>query len=70
MKSTIKLRRILEQYDCTFTLDNEQHYEVFLSTKFGDETAVFNGKSFSVVVGHVYTWMERNKKTRIGKSEQ
>lgn len=70
MKSTIKLRRILEQYDCTFTLDNEQHYEVFLSTKFGDETAVFNGKSFSVVVGHVYAWMERNKKTRIGKSEQ
>jgi hypothetical protein len=69
MKSTIKLRRILEQYDCTFTLDNEQHYEVYLSTKFGDETAVFNGKSFSVVVGHVYAWMEKNKKNRIGKSE-
>jgi hypothetical protein len=42
---------------------------VFLSTKFGDETAVFNGKSFSVVVGYVYAWMEKNKKTRIGKSE-
>jgi hypothetical protein len=69
MKSTIKLRRILEQFDCTFTLDNEQHYEVYLSTKFGDETAVFNGKSFSVVVGHVYAWMEKNKKNRIGKSE-
>jgi hypothetical protein len=38
-------------------------------TKFGDETAVFNGKSFSVVVGYVYAWMEKNKKTRIGKSE-
>jgi hypothetical protein len=69
MKSTIKLRRILEQYDCTFALDNDQHFEVFLSTKFGDETAVFNGKSFSVVVGYVYAWMEKNKKTRIGKSE-
>lgn len=69
MKSTIKLRRILEQYDCTFTLDNEQHFEVFLSTKFGDETAVFNGKSFSVVVGYVYAWMEKNKKNKSPNSE-
>lgn len=64
MKSTIKLRKILEEYDCTFTLDNNQHFEVFVATKFADETGVFNGKSFSVVVGHVYTWMQKSKKQK------
>lgn len=64
MKSTIKLRKILEEYDCTFTLDNNQQFEVFVATKYGDETGVFNGKSFSVVVGHIYAWMEKSRKQK------
>ncbi|MCC6186877.1 MAG: hypothetical protein IT256_06970 [Chitinophagaceae bacterium] len=63
MKSTIKLRKILEQYDCTFTINNENQFEVFVATKFGDETGVFTGKSFSVVVGYVYAWMEKKRKS-------
>ena len=62
MKSTIKLRKILEEYDCTFTLNSNQHFEVYVSTKYGDETGVFSGKSFSVVMGSVYAWMEKQKK--------
>lgn len=64
MKSTIKLRRILEVYNCTFTLDQQQQFEVFVATKNDDETGVFNGKSFSVVVGYIYAWMEKNKKKK------
>ncbi|MES2478404.1 MAG: hypothetical protein V4561_04930 [Bacteroidota bacterium] len=64
MKSTIKLRKILEEYDCTFTLDNNQQFEVFVATKYADETGVFNGKSFSVVVGHIYAWMEKSRKQK------
>ena len=62
MKSTIKLRKILEHYDCTFTINNEQQFEVFVTTQYGDETGVFTGKSFSVVVGYIYAWMEKVKK--------
>lgn len=67
MKSTIKLRKILELYDCTFTLDSNQHFEVFVATKYGDETGVFNGKSFSVVVGYIYAWMQKKLKESIPK---
>ncbi len=65
MKSTIKLRKILEHYDCTFTLNNEQQFEVYVATKYGDETGVFTGKSFSIVVGYVYAWMEKRRKSNI-----
>jgi hypothetical protein len=64
MKSTIKLRKILEQYDCTFTLNHDNQFEVFVSTKFGDETGVFTGKSFSIVVGYIYAWMLKTKKQK------
>lgn len=64
MKSTIKLRKILEQYDCTFTLNHEQQFEVFVATKQTDVTGVFTAKSFSIVVGHIYAWMEKQKKKK------
>ena len=65
MKSTIKLRKILEHYDCTFTLNNEQQFEVYVATKYGDETGVCTGKSFRIVVGYVYAWMEKRRKSNI-----
>lgn len=64
MKSTIKLRRILEQYNCTFTLDDKNEFEVFVATKDDDTSGVFNGKSFSVVVGHIFSWMEKKNKSK------
>ncbi|MBL7710881.1 MAG: hypothetical protein JNL13_00380, partial [Chitinophagaceae bacterium] len=57
MKATIKLRKILEVYNCTFTLDEEQQFEVFVATKDDDTAGVFTAKSFSLVVGQVYAWM-------------
>ncbi|MFA6151399.1 MAG: hypothetical protein WC716_08765 [Chitinophagaceae bacterium] len=65
MKSTIKLRRILEQYNCTFTLDDKNEFEVFVATKDDDISGVFNGKSFSVVVGHIYSWMQKRSSVKI-----
>ena len=64
MKSTIKLRRILEVYNCTFTLDDKNEFEVFVATKEDDTSGVFIGKSFSIVVGHIYAWMEQGKKKK------
>lgn len=65
MKSTIKLRKILEQYNCTFTLDEKNEFEVFVATKDDDTSGVFNGKSFSVVVGHIYSWMQKRSSVKI-----
>jgi hypothetical protein len=62
MKSTIKLRKILEVYNCTFTLDEEQQFEVFVATKDDDTAGVFKGKSFSLVIGQVYAKMMNGKK--------
>lgn len=62
MKSTIKLRKILEEYNCTFTLNEEQQFEVFVATKEDDTAAVFTAKSFSLVVGQVYAWMQKKQK--------
>lgn len=67
MKATIKLRKILQEYNCTFTLDEHQQYEVFVATKNDDTAGVFTGKSFSVVVGQVYAWTE---KVRRGKEKR
>lgn len=62
MKATIKLRKILEVYNCTFTLDEEQQFEVFVATKDDDTAGVFKAKSFSLVVGQVYAWMQKKQK--------
>ncbi len=62
MKSTIKLRKILEQCDCTFTLNEEQQFVVYLSDVHGELIAEVKGKTFSVAVGNAYQWLEAQKK--------
>lgn len=62
MKSTIKLRKILEQYDCTFRLDSDQNFEIYVADLNGDLKAEFCGKSFSVAIGLVYTWVQKQQK--------
>jgi hypothetical protein len=64
MRNTTKLKALLLKYTVSFDMDDDELFKLMLTDKQSNRGVLFEGKSYSIVLGKAYSHLLRELKDR------
>jgi len=68
MRNTTKLKALLLKYTVSFDMGDDEIFKLMLTDKQNNRTQLFEGKSYSIVLGKAYSYLlQELKNSELGK---